>query len=151
MVGEATIEHDLSDAGGLRAQRPVGQTVAASTAPLPSLFTPASVVLAATMVHQQHVDDLQREVLLERNTTGATRNGAMDLLRTRRWQMMRPLRRFVRCCSYEWRYLLLAGLAGLTQDLQPGRHTLALVGLRLAHGTDVGGDLADHFLVDTGR
>src|SRR6476620_4685772 len=43
----------------------------------------------------------------------------------------------------------LAGLAGLAADVLAGvARALALVGLRLAGGTDLGGDLADQLLVD---
>src|SRR6185503_14806563 len=43
----------------------------------------------------------------------------------------------------------LAGLASLAADVLAGvAHALALVGLRLAGSTDLGGDLADQLLVD---
>src|SRR3978361_1984229 len=61
--------------------------------------------------------------------------------------MIRPARRLL--AMLLMRCSLLAGLAGLAEDLLAEvAHTLALVGLGLAHGADVGGDLADQFLVD---
>src|SRR4029077_8768171 len=68
-------------------------------------------------------------------------------LRTRRWRMIRPCRRFSAVLLIV--RSLLAGLAGLAEDLLTEvAHALALVGLGLADRADVGGNLADDFLVD---
>src|SRR3977135_1214020 len=80
--------------------------------------------------------------------------------RIRSWRLRRAAPRLASCVivvvpsSGLWALLLLAadlaGLAGLSTDLLPGvAHALALVGLRLACGADLGGDLADELLVDS--
>src|SRR6187402_1356395 len=85
--------------------------------------------------------------LFERNTARRGRSAVPWIfLRTRACRTIRPSRRF--CATLLMAVSsLLAGLAGLAQNLLAEvAHTLALVRLGLADGTDVGGHLADDFL-----
>src|SRR5882757_2339816 len=80
--------------------------------------------------------------------------------RIRSWRLRRAAPRVATCvivfvpcpdCLSSWLLLSadLAGLAGLAADVLAGvAHALALVGLRLAGGANLGGDLADQLLVD---
>jgi hypothetical protein len=96
------------------------------------------------------VDDLGEMCLLDRNTARRGRAAVPGSSCAPGGGGGCGLRRFCALVLLiRWLMLLdrslLAGLAGLAQDvLAEVAHTLALVGLGLAHGADVGGHLADH-------
>src|SRR4051794_13986676 len=134
-----------------RSANSVPRRVAAATvAPLPSERISASAVDAEASVRPVSSSIRCKDrCLLERNTPRRGRAaGAGIFWRPRRWRISRPCRRF--CATLLIVRSLLAGLAGLAEDLLTEvAHALALVGLGLADRTDVGGHLADDFLVDT--
>src|SRR3954452_1364550 len=141
-----------------RSATSVPTRVAASTvAPVPAPRRSASPVLADASVRPASSSiSCTLRCLFERNTARRGRAAVPWIfLRTRRWRTIRPSRRLLAMLLIRVSLLgvfptsLLAGLAGLAEDLLAEvAHTLALVGLGLAHGADVGGHLADDFLVD---
>src|SRR5664279_638304 len=125
------------------------RVAAATVAPLPPARSSASAVDAAASVRPESSSiTCSDRCLLDRNTARRGRAAVPWIfLRTRRWRMIRPCRR---CCATLLIVCsLLTGLAGLAEDLLAEvAHTLALVRLGLADRSDVGGHLADDFLVD---
>ena len=95
------------------------------------------------------VDDLRRDVPVGRNTARRGRSAVpWTLRRTRLWRRKPQLALVLWPALSSLRYLL-RGLAGLAHDvLADVADALALVGLGLLEGTDVGGNLADDLLVD---
>src|SRR3954447_5406363 len=154
VVGVATaVEHDGGDTGGLGAFGDEGADAlgggdaAAGTGGTKVGFGGRRRSQgAATLV----VDHLCRDVLV-RTVDGEARTlrGATDVLAHPAMAANPALAAGLGDVTHELLRSLLAGLAGFAQDALPGvPDALALVGLGLADPADVGGNLADDFLVD---
>ena len=154
VVEEPTaVEHDLVDAGGLgplgdeRAEPGGGLDGAAAAG---AALSASAVEAAASVRPASSSITWATRCLLERNTARRGRvGGAVDLLAHPAVAADAGLATSLGDVGHTSSHLLLAGLAGLAQDaLALVADALALVGLGLADGADVGGDLADDLLVD---